>query len=72
MLLIGSSELHSLLQVLCIPVDSVQFLGNIDALRAMVHTLIAADAMAGLPQAGHAAVVAHEKGPPGLAIVSVL
>ena len=48
-----------LLQPLDVGVYAVQLGGYVDALRAMGATLATPDAVAGLAQLGHAAVVAH-------------
>lgn len=53
-------------------VNAVQFFRNPDVLRAVGGALVAADAVAGLPQAGHAPVVAYEEGAACLAVVFIL
>lgn len=53
-------------------VNAVQFFRNPDVLRAVGGTLVAADAVAGLPQAGHAPVVAYEEDTACLAVVFIL
>lgn len=47
----------------------MQFLGNIDALRAMRAALVAPRAMIGLAQLGDTPIVAHQINPPGLPVI---
>lgn len=63
---------HFLLQLFHEFVNAVQFFRNPDVLRAVGGTLVAADAVAGLPQAGHAPIVAYEEGTACLAVVFIL
>ncbi len=49
-------------QLLHVSINSLQFTRDIDLLRAVRCTLVAADAVAGLPQTRNAAVVAYEEG----------
>lgn len=50
-------------------VDALHFFRDIDALRTMMHTLVAAGAMVCLPQTGDGAVVAHEESTASLTVV---
>ena len=61
-----------LFQMLDIAVDAVQFVRNLDVLGTVRHALVAADTAARLSETGHAAVVAHQKRPPGLPVIFVL
>ncbi len=46
-------------------------LGDVDALRAMGHTMAATDAMAGLAKLGNGAVVADEEGPTATPVLGI-
>ena len=62
----------SSLEFFDIMVDFVELGRNPDALRAMGNAVSAAYAVAGLPEFGHRAVVAHTEGPARLAVILVL
>ncbi len=55
-----------------IVVDTFHLPGNLDALGAMLHTLAAPDAVVGLTQLGHAAVIANEEGLAGAGVIRVV
>lgn len=61
-----------LLQFFYIIVYAMQFLGNIDALRAMRAALVAPRAMIGLAQLGDTPIVAHQINPPGLPVIILI
>lgn len=72
-LLLESNRLKRLLlELLDIPVDALQLLRNVDSLRAVRRTLVAADAVTRLPQFRNTAVVSDQVGPSGLPIIFVL
>ena len=53
-------------------VYALHFLGNVDALRAVYVALPATDAVVGLPETRHAAVVPHQERPTRLTVTLAL
>ena len=58
-----------MLKLLDVIVDAVQFIRNVDALRTVRNTLVASDAVTGLTESWHTAVVAYQKCLTGFALI---
>ena len=71
-MLLSFASRFFLLQIVHIVRDAVQFVWDVDALRAVRAALITSDAMVGLSQLRHAAVVAYEVSTTGTLVVFVL
>lgn len=69
---LGGNGRNVLLQPLHIRIDAVHLSGNVDALRTMGHAPLAADAMVGLAQLRHAAVIPDEERTAGFAVILIL
>ena len=57
-------KLRSLLQLVHEAVDALHLLGDVDALRAVAHTMVATDTMVRLTDGWHGAVITHKERTP--------